>query len=113
VRAAATQQELSLSLEAELSASQREFVQVSGARDILADEKHQSMSAAAAQHGAVAEALSKELDEARVRLRLTRRFGACLLFVKIRSGQSFSRDSSPCTNIRILGGSFIVLFYSR
>jgi len=99
VRAAATQQELSL--EAELSASQREFVQVSGARDILADKKHQSMSAAAAQHGAVAEALSKELDEARVRLRLTRRFGACLLFVKIRSGQGSSRDSSPCTNISI------------
>jgi len=88
VRAAATQQELSL--QAELSASQRELVQVSGARDMLADEKaklseqhaqlaqeleaaraqkHESMSAAAAQHGAVAEALSKELDEARVRLR--------------------------------------------
>ena len=88
MRAAATQQELSL--QAELSASQRELVQVRGARDTLADEKaklseqhaqlaheleaaraqkHESMSAAAAQHGAVAEALSKELDEARVRLR--------------------------------------------
>ena len=111
-----------MSLQAELSASQRELVQVSGTCDMTADEKaklseqhaqlaqeleaaraqkHESMSAAAAQHGAVAEALSKELDEARVRLRLTRRFGACLLFVKIRSGQGSSRDSSPCTNISI------------